>query len=561
MKFDDILVRLGEFGWYQKRLYLLLCIPSISTGCYMMMLIVAMQSPEHRCMIASYANDTYDIQSDFHRALVNVTIPPPGADSVHKYDMCNTYTYPGDVNYSDPMSLDKDSAYQVKCNKWVFDKSEFDETFSTQHGLLCDDALKTSHSQMLFYVGVLAGDLGFGMLSDYIGRKKTFLITSVILVASSVSAAFAPEYYSFLVLEFIVGASIHGLFMVCCVHGLELVGPNKRIWAGIVIHIFFAIGLCYLAGVGFLLRHWKWIQLAVAIPCSIYMFYWWFIPESPRWLISQGRYDEAEEIMQKVAKVNKVETNERFVDEKTLDAPEGGQLWHLFTNKVLFIRTMILFFNWIVVSMVYYGVTMHAGNLSDSFFFGFFLMALVEFPAGAATIALLDRWGRQKLQCACMLTAGIACLCTIFPVLFGGEDLMPLTLTLSMIGKFGAAAAFGVIYVFSLELYPTVVRNGGMGASSCVARFGGMAAPYVAQSGSLVEGKFGLALPLMIFGGASVAAGLLALLLPETLERKLPETIEDAKTFGKAQKSSSKLTLKMSSSTSTFPSVENFTKL
>ncbi|OWF47020.1 Organic cation transporter protein [Mizuhopecten yessoensis] len=513
------------------------------------------------CKIAGYPNDTYAIQNDFHRALVNVTIPLPGDDSSQKYDMCNTYSYPAPVNYSDLAASDKDLASKATCKQWVHDKTEFEETFATQHGLLCSDSLKTSHSQMLFYVGVLAGDLGFGMLSDYIGRKKTFAITSVVLVASSVSAAFAPEFYSFLMLEFIVGASIHGLFMVCCVHGLELVGPSKRIWAGIVIHIFFAIGLVYLAGVGYLLRHWKWIQLAVAIPCSFYMLYWWFIPESPRWLISQGRYDEAEEILQRIAKVNKVETSERFVDEKTLDAPEGGQLWHLFTSKVLFFRTMILFFNWIVVSMVYYGVTMHAGKLSDSFFFGFFLMALVEFPAGAATIALLDRWGRQKLQCACMLTAGIACLCTIFPVLFGGDDLMPLTLTLSMIGKFGAAAAFGVIYVFSLELYPTIVRNGGMGASSCVARFGGMAAPYVAQSGQLVGGNFGLALPLVIFGGASVAAGLLALLLPETLERKLPETIEDAKNFGKLEKSPSKLTLGLNASTTSFTSLENFTKL
>ena len=54
-----------------------------------------------------------------------------------------------------------------------------------------------------------------------------------------------------------------------------------------------------------------------------------------------------------------------------------------------------------------------------------------------------------------------------------------------MIGKLGAAAAFAVIYVFSAELYPTVVRNAGMGASSCCARIGGMVAPYIADIVSL----------------------------------------------------------------------------
>lgn len=61
-------------------------------------------------------------------------------------------------------------------------------------------------------------------------------------------------------------------------------------------------------------------------------------------------------------------------------------------------------------------------------------------------------------------------------------DLQWLTTTLAMIGKLGSAAAFAIIYVFSAELYPTVVRNTGMGASSCCARVGGMIAPYVADS-------------------------------------------------------------------------------
>ena len=51
MKFDDILVRIGEFGFYQRRLYLILCIPAISTGCYMMMLVYTMYTPDHRSVL------------------------------------------------------------------------------------------------------------------------------------------------------------------------------------------------------------------------------------------------------------------------------------------------------------------------------------------------------------------------------------------------------------------------------------------------------------------------------------------------------------------------------
>jgi len=56
---------------------------------------------------------------------------------------------------------------------------------------------------------------------------------------------------------------------------LEVVGPGKRVWAGVVIHAFFTIGLCYLSVAGWLLKNWSNIQLAVAIPCAIYLAYWW----------------------------------------------------------------------------------------------------------------------------------------------------------------------------------------------------------------------------------------------------------------------------------------------
>ena len=74
-----------------------------------------------------------------------------------------------------------------------------------------------------------------------------------------------------------------------------------------------------------------------------------------------------------------------------------------------------------VVSMMYYGVTMHTGNLGGDFYLNFFLLAVVEFPAYGISIVLLDRMGRKKLHCACMLLGGIACLCTIFTVTLGGS--------------------------------------------------------------------------------------------------------------------------------------------
>ncbi|XP_061177652.1 organic cation transporter protein-like [Saccostrea echinata] len=529
MKFDDILYHLGEFGRYQKRLYLLLCLPAISVACFMMGLVLIMESPKHRCKILSYPNDTYEIQSSYHQDLINLTIPKSD-DETLDYSQCYMYVR-NDAGNSNSANFTKE-----KCTEWVYETSVFKSTFTSKMNLVCDDALLTSHAKMIFYFGVLVGDLGFGVLSDIIGRKKGLYLAFVILVAAAFGVCWAPEYISFVVLEFIIGAANHGAFMICCVLGLEMVGPSKRVWAGIVIHVFFTIGLLYLAGVGYLLRDWQYISIAVAAPCALYLSYWWFVPESPRWLISQGRQSDADIIIRKVAKVNKVNIDDKLLKVTKEDTQSTeGRIWHLFSHRVLLIRTLILYFNWAVVSMMYYGVTMHAGNMGGDFYLNFFLLAVVEFPASALSVFLLDKIGRKKLHCAFMVVGGLACLSTIFSVLFGDESLQPITLTLAIIGKIGSSGAFGVVYVFSAELFPTVVRNAGMGSSSCIARIGGMLAPYVASSGDLVGGKFGQALPLVIFGATSVAAGLLCLLLPETLNKTLPETIEDGVKFGRSK--------------------------
>ncbi|XP_060068379.1 organic cation transporter protein-like [Ylistrum balloti] len=524
MKFDDILKTIGEFGKYQKILYFLLCMTSVSAALHMVISVFLMGTPTHRCAIPGYPNDTYAIQSPGHEVLINRLVPL-STDETLDYVQCDLYDRSHDG---------EDNSTKLKaCSAWVYDKSVFINTFTSEHDIVCEDKLKTSHAQMIFFGGVLVGAIGLGSLSDIIGRKKTLYISFLLLLGSTLGVAWAPDFITFCVLRFLVGTSCAGMFMTAFVIGMELVGPSKRVWAGIVIEYFFALGLVILGGVGYAFKEWKYIEITCAAPGALFLLYWWFIPESPRWLISQGKIEEANKIIQKAAKVNKVTIPEKILTADSIEEPEAGRLWHLFTSRVLLIRTLIIFFNWAVVSMVYYGLSLNTGNLGGDFYVNFLLSGLVEFPAYTLCLVLLDRVGRRILHAACMIVGGIACIVTLFPMLYADESLQPITVTLAMLGKVGAAAAFAIIYVWSAELYPTVVRNAGMGASSSCARIGGMIAPYIADLSKVIEGNLGRAVPLVVFGAASVVAGILSLWLPETNNKDLPESLEDGRRFGK----------------------------
>ena len=100
-------------------------------------------------------------------------------------------------------------------------------------------------------------------------------------------------------------------FILC----MELIGPSKRAPVGTTLSLALTLGVIGLAGVAWLIRDWVQLQLAVTIPFVFFMGYWWFLPESPRWLLSQGRFDETMVIVRKIAKVNGVELRENYTDE------------------------------------------------------------------------------------------------------------------------------------------------------------------------------------------------------------------------------------------------------
>lgn len=113
--------------------------------------------------------------------------------------------------------------------------------------------------------------------------------------------------------------------------------------------------------------------------------------------------------------------------------------------------------------------------------------------------------------------------------MFWSNDPGPLILNVA--GRAASAAGFVAVYVWSTELLPTSVRSGGMGLGSMFARVGAVAAPWAAQIGDLLPVPEELAndLPLALFGGFAIVAGVVALVvLPETKGTRCPETIVDA---------------------------------
>ena len=246
-------------------------------------------------------------------------------------------------------------------------------------------------------------------------------------------------------------------------------------------------------------------------------------------MVARGRTGEATQLIQRAAARNKVEVSQELIQameqtiEKELEDEEAARTYtavDLFRYPNLRWKTLILLLCWMTCASLYYVLLLDQSELSDNKYVGFLMTAGVQIPGYIYVILTLERptFGRKRSMCLFLILSGLAL--STHP--FVPAEYPTVRITISVIGRFAANCSYTILNLFSAELFPTVVRGVGMGFAVVVSRIGTMLAPYF-----LLLGHYS---PI-IFGVSALLSGLAALLLPETLGRKMPETLQDGEKF------------------------------
>ncbi|XP_066150435.1 organic cation transporter protein-like [Euwallacea fornicatus] len=419
----------------------------------------------------------------------------------------------------------------ANCSRHTFDRSVFSETIQSEWDLVCSKQYLADLAQTITMLGILFGNMVFGYLSDKFGRKFPLLGAVILQAVSGTIAGFSPWFSLFLVMRFLAALATGGTMVTSFVLTMELIGTEWRTVVGILYQIPFNLGHLLLPAISYFLRDWRYFQTAISLPSLLLVFYYWVMPESPRWLLAGGKKEEAIAVLEKAANYNKLPTKNIRTDVTDYLTHKGnseqinnrkGKIMDLIRTPIMRMYTIAICFNWLVCGLCFFGVSQFIGQLGGNIFLNVALSAVIQIPSTLFACWATKVWGRRNTLISANVLSGISL------ILIGFVPDQPTWVksTLSTAGMFGLALSFPTVYIYSGELFPTMVRNIGVGTSSMCARLGSMVAPFVT---SLVTVKPWI--PPIIFGVIPLVGALLCFKLPETLDCKLPDTVEEAEMF------------------------------
>ncbi|XP_068609867.1 solute carrier family 22 member 16 [Brachionichthys hirsutus] len=548
MTVERIFDELGHFKRFQACLYFGAVFQSVSCGIHYLASVFLVETPNFVCSIPDnitdvlYGNLTGSSLENFLPAFqpqAGPLVVRTAGGEQWELSRCHRALRidPTDFSYE----FDGNKSVTACIGNFVYDHTEVYQSIVTDWDLVCGKQWLPKLCQPTFMLGVLIGAVVFGALADRVGRVKIMMFTSLSQFLLGVSVALFGNYYIFVVLRFFLAMVSSGYLVVVFVYVTEFTGIKVRTWTSMHVHAVFALGIMVVALTGYLVRVWWIYQIILSLCTSPFLLYCWKFPETPFYLMAKGRYKETQALLDTMARFNGLKNNLRVEEllepeesqtEKAMlgEAEKGPahpekklSILDLFGSWRIAGRTCTVLSIWFVGSLGYYVFSLGSVNLGGNKYTNLFLVGLVELPSYLVGCFAMDRIGRKKTCAPALLLAAVTCMLIIVVP----SDIEALAIALSMLGKFSIAIAFGLIYLYTCELYPTTIRSLAVGTGSMMCRVGSVVAPFCVYLADVW-----VYLPQLIVGILAFIIGMLTLLLPETLGKPLTTTLEEAEALG-----------------------------
>ncbi|KAI5394746.1 organic cation/carnitine transporter 3 [Lathyrus oleraceus] len=410
-------------------------------------------------------------------------------------------------------------------SSWSWDGPSH-KTVISQWSLECASSFITGLPQSSFFIGCFFGLFLLTTLADTsLGRKNTLVLSCLSSSIVSILIVFSPNIWIYSAFKFLIGFFRSSIGTCVLVLITEKVSTEWRFTVGMAEYLCFLLGTMSLPGIAYAnrLNSWRLVYIWTSVPAICYsVLAYIFVTESPRWLLMQGRHQEAMAMLTGVSSLE----NGHDLTVGLIEAPMNKQkasFFHLYSSIVeLFgrgwalkrmVAVMVL---GIGIGMVYFGMPLAVGNLGMDIYLAVVFNGLMEIPACLAAYFLENRQRKPSILIF-SVASGICCIMCVVV----GSGIQEIRVGLAMTSFFSACTAFNVFLIYILELFPTSVRNTTTSLVRQAIVIGNIFTPFLISAGRKHDiFSYG------VFGVVILLSSFTLLGLPETRGLALCDTMD-----------------------------------
>ncbi len=368
------------------------------------------------------------------------------------------------------------------------------------------------------YLGQLIGAIFFGWLAERYGRLRSLTWTIAVIAVLSVACAFAWNVQSLAALRFIQGLGLGGEVPIALAYVNEFARAETRGRFVLLFQSIFPVGIVIVSLVSiYVVPHWgwQWMFIIGAVPAILAAALRRMLPESPRWLATNGRLKEADLVVSEIEA--KVSDGGRVTLPPLPPVPdvavEQQASWRDLFAGFYLRRTLVVWVAWFVAAFVGYGITIWLPTIyrtvyklpiQESLQLSF--VANIALVAGVLTMTYaVDHTGRRPGFSAAFTLSALPL--GVLWLMGPSTGVLPVVILTTIASYFASMLQLGLV-LYASEVYPTRIRALGSGLASSWTRVGSMVGQpivgLVLQRGD-VSAVFLLLAAVSLVGAAAIA--------------------------------------------------------
>ncbi|EDW38545.1 GL12662 [Drosophila persimilis] len=518
MDFDRVLEKCGNFGRFQFVILILYGYTNILSSLHYFSQTLITFTPEHWCSHDDLMGlSAEDLRSIYSNVSHSSCTPLQG--------VINGTGIPADSSEI--------------CQDWIFERESGYESLTTELKWVCDKSHQPAVGQSFFFLGSVVGTITFGFLSDHIGRLPAMLMATLSGATGDFMTSFVHTLPWFAFSRFVSGLSTDTMYYLMYILVFEYLSPKRRTFGlNIILAVFYCFGLMTSPWAAIWIGNWRRYLWLASLPALGVLVYPLLICESAQWLLTKKKYDEAVACLKRVAKFNGRQVEDSVFDEFVKHYREKmnqqaqvnkqrDTFLGMFRTPRLRRFTLTLLLKSVIITLSYDVINRNMEGLGTSPFKLFSLTSSVYLPAGFAILLLQNRIGRKGMACGALFVGGIITAVTGFLIAFlDPKENAILLACMVALGRFGSTVSYDAEIQYAAEIIPTSVRGQAVSNIHVVGLASSSLAFYVIYLAQYYKPLPSIFISCLMFFGAA-----LCLSLPETLHKKLPESLADGEVF------------------------------